>query len=616
MKVVKPKIITPDLVVASNIPIDTAAEWVSGTTYNAANSFTNNPDDYKNLVKKPFFADGLVGNWGYYAGPGDSVTATGAGSKYIKFNSRDTIEVGNNINVTEGELLYVSAFIDSSLSDNGGAFGVMFLNVHGNAISWQGASYAPRVGWHKIESSVTVPLGAVHAVPWLHISHWFLPAQPFIGADLLRVSRGPEGSASANLVVKSTFDDGSVGGWVSNSPGSAATTADSTLPKPNYSGGYLTATKRDIYEWGSEFLVYPGETLSVGASILTLSSTQAASAGLAFLSAEGSWVGWYGASAQPATSTWQNVLSTIVVPGSAVKAIPWLQIDGPNGTAIGPVSFTDIYISRVPKGQSGPFVKRSITRTLYQRLTTGSSGLPPENDSENWTAIGPVNEWALFDREVSTKSLADATLSVTIKPGYVNSLSLFGLQGYEVTVTVRDGESGPIVYGPKTVGLDTTIIADWYQYYYEPAVSLESVSLTDLPPYQNAHITVEVTGTGQVSLGLLDVGTFYDLGGTSYGATYSIVDYSRKEVDEFGGSKFVKRGFAKRLSAKSMFRNVELNKISSVLSQLRATPCAWSVTDEQGLESINIFGWYEDMDIEVPYPQHSYCSITIQGLVE
>lgn len=616
MKVVKPKFITPDIVVSSNIPTDTTSEWVSGATYNAASSFTNNPDDYKNAVKKPNFADGLVGNWGYYGGPGDRVTATAAGSKYLRFNSRDTLEAGNPINVTEGELLYLSAFVYSADSDNGGAFGVRFLNVHGTTIAWLGAPYAARKSWHKIESSIVVPPGAVHATPWLQIDHYFLSSQPFVGADLLRVARGPEGSASPNLVIKSTFDDGLLGTWASGADGSAASVQESVVPKPNYTGGYLTANARDTYEWGSEFVVYPGETLYMGASVLTLSSVQSASAGVAFISAEGSWVGWSGASVAPGVADWQNVSYTVTVPGSAVKAIPWLQIDGPHEVIIGPVSFANIYVNRIPRGQSGPFVKRSINRTLYQRLTTGSTSIPPESDSENWTAIGPVNDWALFDREVSTRSVAQDSLSVTITPGYVNSLSLFGMKGNEVTVTVRDGASGPIVYGPKVIGLDSTLITDWYQYYYEPTVSLIAASLTDLPPYKNAHITVELTGSGEVSLGLLDVGTFYDLGGTDYGASFSVVDYSRKEVDEFGGTKFVKRGFAKRLSARSMFRNVELNKISSVLAELRATPCSWSVTDESGLESLNIFGWYEDMDIEVPYPLHSYCSITIQGLVE
>lgn len=616
MKVVKPKLITPDILVSSNIPIDTAAEWVSGATYNAANSFTNNPDDYKNVVHKPHFSDGLVGNWGYYSGPGDSVTAFAGAPKELRVNSRDTLESGTLINVTEGELLYISFNVYSANTDNGGAFGVMLTNNHGG-VAWLGAGYAKRQGWHRVQSSIVVPADYIQATPWIQCDHWFLPGQPYVAFDKLRISRGPEGTALPNLVAKGSFEDGLVGTWTSGPEGTPAYVDDTPAGLSGYgSGGYLELSKRDAYEWGSDFTVYPGETLYAAGDILTLSSTYVCQVGVAFLSAEGAFVGWFGAAAPAATGTWASVSASIVVPGSAAKAVPWLQINGPNGVSIGPAKFTNIYLSRIPKGQSGPFVKRSVNRTLYQRLASGSTGIPPENDAENWTPIGPVNEWALFDREVSTKSFAVDSLKVTIKPGYVNSLSLFGMKGNDVTVTVRDGLTGPIVYGPKTLGLDSTLINDWYQYYYEPTVSLIAISLTDLPPYANAHITVEVTGVGEVAMGLLDVGTFYDLGGTNYGASFSIVDYSRKEVDEFGGSKFVKRGFAKRLSAKMMFRNVELNKIGSVLAELRATPCSWSVTDEAGLETLNIFGWYEGMDIEVPYPLHSYCSVTVQGLVE
>ena len=79
---------------------------------------------------------------------------------------------------------------------------------------------------------------------------------------------------------------------------------------------------------------------------------------------------------------------------------------------------------------------------------------------------------------------------------------------------------------------------------------------------------------------------------------------------------FVRRSFAKRLSAKMMFDNIKLNKIASVLASLRATPCSWSATDVNGMETLNIFGWFEDMSIVVAYPTASYCDISVQGLSE
>jgi hypothetical protein len=180
-------------------------------------------------------------------------------------------------------------------------------------------------------------------------------------------------------------------------------------------------------------------------------------------------------------------------------------------------------------------------------------------------------------------------------------------------VTVRDGLAGPIVYS-RTIVLDGTLIADWYQYYFEPSVQLESVVLSDLPPYGDAHITVSVTGTGTVKCGVLLVGTFYELGNVQYGATSSITDYSVKETDAFGVTKFVQRGYSDQIALNLMFPNSQLNKVRGVLKSLRSTPCGWIGADVDGFEVLDTFGAYRNFNIVVSYPTTSLCSIEIEGL--
>lgn len=254
------------------------------------------------------------------------------------------------------------------------------------------------------------------------------------------------------------------------------------------------------------------------------------------------------------------------------------------------------------------------TNRLYQRLIAGTTATSPELDTTNWLDIGPTNQWAMFDSEISTVTTATTTLTVVLKPGYVNSLALFGLVGQTLTVTVRDGLAGPVVYGPNAINLDGTVIGDWYMYFFEPAVQLAEVVLTDLVPYQDAHVTITLAGTGTVACGICLLGTFYTLGDTEFGANVSIIDYSRKETDAFGVTTFVRRAYSKRMNARMMLDTAQINKVQRVLADLRATPCAWIGTDESGFEPLTVYGFYRDFSIDVAYPTKSYCSLEVEGL--
>lgn len=262
---------------------------------------------------------------------------------------------------------------------------------------------------------------------------------------------------------------------------------------------------------------------------------------------------------------------------------------------------------------AGQRVLRTTTQRIYQRIVAGTTATAPEADPTNWLDLKPSNVWAMFDGEISTQTEATGSLTVLLKPGYINSLCLFGLEGAELTVTVRDGLGGPVVYS-ATKSLDGTIITNWYQYYYEPTSLLTSVVLADLPPYTDAHITITVTGGSTVKCGTCLVGTFYELGDLQYGATSSIIDYSRKDTDAFGVTSFVRRAYSDRITASLMFSNAQLNKVKGVLASLRATPCAWIGTDVSGLEVLNTYGFYKDFSITVAYPTESLCSLEIEGL--
>lgn len=263
---------------------------------------------------------------------------------------------------------------------------------------------------------------------------------------------------------------------------------------------------------------------------------------------------------------------------------------------------------------AGDLAIRTQTHRVYERLVAGTTATAPESDPTNWLDVGPTNRWAMFDNQISTASAASNTLSVTINTGYISGVAFVGLVGVQLVVTVKDAPGGSTVY-TRTINLDGTIIADWYGYFFEPSVQLDTVALTDLPPYNNMQIAATITATGSVQCGGMVFGLVYDLGESAFGATAGITDYSVKEVDQFGTVTFVPRTFAKRATFPLMLEAAQMRRVQRQLSELRAKPAMWIGADDTTLYApLVIYGWYRDFQIEVAYPTEVLVSLEIEGL--
>lgn len=253
--------------------------------------------------------------------------------------------------------------------------------------------------------------------------------------------------------------------------------------------------------------------------------------------------------------------------------------------------------------------------SVYESIQTPNIGRQPDTSPLYWTRITPTNKNAMFDSEISTQTVQASPLTVVLAPGYVNSLALLAIGGNTVQIDITNGASGPNVYS-RMVTLDAAAIADWYQYFFEPSGQFNEIALTDLPPYSDARVTVSIIGSGSVKCGQISMGTFYELGSASFGATAGILDFSRKETNQTTGvTTFVRRAYSKRMSLRLMLTTAQISRVQRTLADLRATPAMWVADDDISTYGpLAVFGFYRDFSIEVAYPQISYCSLEIEGL--
>ncbi|MCV2365529.1 hypothetical protein LNV23_18935 [Paucibacter sp. DJ1R-11] len=264
---------------------------------------------------------------------------------------------------------------------------------------------------------------------------------------------------------------------------------------------------------------------------------------------------------------------------------------------------------------------RRPNHRIYKRLAPGTTATAPEDDlspvspatEANWKDMLPTNMWAMFDQEVNTQTVATGSLSVTLAPGFANSLVLMELEGAQAVVSETSSAGGPTVYS-RTIPLDVSSVTDWYQYFFEPFTQRKTVVLTDLPPYLNARVTVTITGTGEVRCGQCVLGTLYSVGGTQKGATAGVRDYSKNETDPETQVVSLKPGKRRRtLRARLEVPNGAESAIHALLESRLGRNSVWLGDDVGVVDPLVVFGFTEDFELEYQGVAKNYYSFTIQG---
>ena len=252
---------------------------------------------------------------------------------------------------------------------------------------------------------------------------------------------------------------------------------------------------------------------------------------------------------------------------------------------------------------------------IYESIQSTNLNHTPSTSPAWWVLVGPDNKHAMFDQQTGTATTAGTNLTVVIATGTIDSFALINLVTDVVTITVRDGLGGTIVY-QQTAGLSGSTIVSWYDYFFlDPLLKRTQVVFRDIPPYLNAHVTLDFVSSDSISVGAAVWGTITEIGKTSYGATAGIVDYSKKDTDEFGAITFVERAFSKRLTASVTVENFNLNRVQQLLYSVRAKPCVWIASDNPIYEeALVVYGFYRDFSTNIGYPSYCLCSLEIESL--
>ncbi|WP_282825183.1 hypothetical protein [Pelomonas sp. V22] len=239
---------------------------------------------------------------------------------------------------------------------------------------------------------------------------------------------------------------------------------------------------------------------------------------------------------------------------------------------------------------------RVETHRVYRRESAGAGTIPPEDDTANWTDIRPTNKWAAFDGEISTQSRDTEALTYVLRPGFFNSVSVYGADGEKVRAIVKDAPGGSVIFDQEVDLIEP--VPDWYEWYFSPIRAATKAVFSEILPYPDAELTISVTSSPGVAVkfGLIAVGDLRGLisgggwGGTLGGAKAEPRSFSYIKTEIDGTTRIVKRRAATDTSFSVAMPREIADYALVCVQEVLDVPCAVIASSGPGFQGLNNFG--------------------------
>ncbi|MNX57064.1 hypothetical protein D3C86_878740 [compost metagenome] len=297
-----------------------------------------------------------------------------------------------------------------------------------------------------------------------------------------------------------------------------------------------------------------------------------------------------------------------------MKLIRPITVD-PTALVSSSVSESEPIWSAAATYASGAIVRGNAPHTthrLFESLQAANTG-HALTDGAWWLEAGPTNRWRMFDQAVQTQTQNADQIAVEVAvPTRIDSLALLNVDGVSVDVVMTDPIEG-VVYDQTFSLVSTDGIVDWHSYFFEPIERRTDLVVMNLPPYANVELGVTINAPADMArVGAMVVGLSRQIGEASYGARVGITDYSRKATDDFGNFVVVERAFSKRASFTVTMDSGLTDQVQNLLARFRAHPLVYVGSERFG--STIVYGYYRDFNVEIAGPNHSVCSLELEGL--
>lgn len=255
---------------------------------------------------------------------------------------------------------------------------------------------------------------------------------------------------------------------------------------------------------------------------------------------------------------------------------------------------------------------------LYESIGATPAGMFPPDHPEYWIDQGATNRWRMFDMTVGPEKQTvstDSSNTVNVVLDFdqiVTSVTLLNMEANNVRIIMRD-EFGNTVYDHYEDLLQETPSSDWWSFFFATRSNIKTLVLTDLPTVKPSTIEMILDGDAfPAKIGKMIVGEAVEVGCARYGTSVGIVDFSRKERDDFGNNFILERRYIDRADFDVQIPTSSIDSVKALLTSLRATPTLY-IGDEQFASTV-IYGFYRDFSIIISGPKRSDLTIQVESI--
>lgn len=257
----------------------------------------------------------------------------------------------------------------------------------------------------------------------------------------------------------------------------------------------------------------------------------------------------------------------------------------------------------------------SADHKVYEVVADPStSESPAGGNSSDWVEVKSTNRYRMFDGVIGAKTEYPSSIEFSFTPNLLfNGFSAFGLVGQSAIVEMNDPSEG-LVYSKQVDLRDESAVVDFYEYFFEPIVQVDNFTLTDLPAYTTATVSITVTAEDTAEIGEVAIGKQILIGEGLYGSSYESKNFSEISRDDFGFLTITKRDSISLLSYNVLIDKSDFPYVKNQLVFTESTPVVWIGTDDLSDGTV-VYGISRKSTINFSSPQKYDCTIKVEGLI-
>lgn len=242
---------------------------------------------------------------------------------------------------------------------------------------------------------------------------------------------------------------------------------------------------------------------------------------------------------------------------------------------------------------------------------TNTSGTPDVED--NWVKTRANNIHSMLDQRPSSESYENDKIEFTFISEGFDKLALFNVVANSVTVEVTSLWDSSVTKTITENLLNTELITDLRE-FCTAELEQESLVYINLPIIHSCSVKVTIDNTGGIArCGLVISGKSFYVGSTGWDIRLGLTSYSKKDVDVFGNTDFIKRGIT---DADDFLVTIDTNKASLIKQKFKEYDADFLLFSILEGENITInFGFWEDFYVLLSSPVKSEANISIRGVL-